>query len=81
VRLNPPSFDWDKNMASAEETGEKRNPGPPAIEEFDTLIHGSPLSYPAAFAHHVPHDPPAYSQEINVTVTSDGRPRHRRRHR
>jgi hypothetical protein len=30
-------------------------------------------------ANHVPHDPPVYSQEINVTVTSDGRPPHRHR--
>jgi hypothetical protein len=30
-------------------------------------------------ASHVPHDPPVYSQEINVTVTPDGRPPHRHR--
>jgi hypothetical protein len=28
-------------------------------------------------ANHVPHEPPVYSQEIHVTVTSDGRPPHR----
>ncbi len=34
-----------------------------------------------ADAAHVPHDPAVYSEEINVTVTSDGRPPHRvRRH-
>jgi hypothetical protein len=34
-----------------------------------------------ADAVHVPHDPPVYSEVINVTVTADGRPPHRaRRH-
>ncbi len=32
-------------------------------------------------ASHLPHDPPVYSEEINVTVTATGRPPHRaRRH-
>jgi hypothetical protein len=35
-----------------------------------------------ADANHVPHDPAVYSDEINVTVTPDGRPPHRpKRHR
>jgi hypothetical protein len=29
--------------------------------------------------NHVPHDPPVYSEEINVTVTPDGLPPHRHR--
>jgi hypothetical protein len=32
-----------------------------------------------ADAHHLPHDPPIFSQEIYVTVTPDGRPPHRHR--
>ena len=31
-----------------------------------------------ADASHVPHDPPVYSEVINVTVTASGRPPHRR---
>ncbi|MDE2472128.1 MAG: DUF4399 domain-containing protein [Bradyrhizobium sp.] len=29
---------------------------------------------------HIPHDPPVYSNVINVTVTANGRPPHRRHH-
>jgi hypothetical protein len=31
-------------------------------------------------ANHIPHDPPVYSDVINVTVTASGRPPHRARH-
>jgi len=33
-----------------------------------------------ADANHVPHEPPVYSEVINVTVTESGRPPHRVRH-
>ena len=33
-----------------------------------------------ADANHVPHDPPVYSEVINVTVNESGRPPHRARH-
>jgi hypothetical protein len=34
-----------------------------------------------ADSSHVPHDPPIYSDVINVTVTESGRPPHRPRAR
>jgi len=59
-------------MTFVEETGELRNPGLPGIEEFDTLIYGSPpLAYPAALSQYALYntpDPAYVTGRINVSA-------------
>src|SRR2546423_1333180 len=59
-------------MTVAEETGELRNPGLPGIDEFDTLIYGSPpLAYPATLSQYVIYntpDPAYVTGRINVSA-------------
>jgi hypothetical protein len=78
ARLNLQSFDRGTNMTVAEETGELRNPGLPGIEEFDTLIYGSPpLAYPAALSQYVIYntpDPAYVTGRINVSALATHRP-------
>jgi hypothetical protein len=46
-------------MTVAEETRELRNPGHPGIDEFETLIYGSPpLPYPAALSQYALYNTP-----------------------
>jgi hypothetical protein len=59
-------------MTIAEETGELRNPGLPGINEFDTLIYGSPpLAYPAPLSQYLIYntpDPAYVTGRINVSA-------------